>query len=102
MKDKIKTRTVPLQLLKDDAGEFTGDVKAVIATLDVVDHHRDIVLSGAIGKQEVVGFLITTMNLGQTSLAAVIYLLVKVEFMNTVEKLSSRANCLQTWNAQRR
>ena len=44
---------MPLQLLKDDAGEFTGDVKAVIATLGVVDHHRDIILSGAIGKQEV-------------------------------------------------
>ena len=51
---KFKTRTSAWQLLKNDEGEFTGEVKAVIATLNVVDHQRDIILSGAIGKQEVV------------------------------------------------
>ena len=43
-----------VELVKADGGdEPTGEVKAIIATLDVVDRHGDVLLPGSVGKQDV-------------------------------------------------
>ena len=45
--------TSDVELKAGEDGELTGEVKAVIATLDVIDHHGDVLLPGAVGKQDV-------------------------------------------------
>ena len=53
MNDKIETKTYHgrMEFKKDDGQE--GYFSAVFATLNVIDHHDDVTLPGAFGKQDV-------------------------------------------------
>ena len=53
MKTK-QLKTSEVELVKADDGNLTGEIKAVIAKMDVIDHDGDIMSSGSVGKQEVV------------------------------------------------
>ena len=53
--------TSNIELVKNDEDQLTGEVKAVIAKMDVIDHDGDIMESGSVGKQEV---LVSSYNHG--------------------------------------
>lgn len=46
-----KTYRAKMVLKRDDDGEGTGQVEAVFATLNVIDHDEDVTLPGAFGTQ---------------------------------------------------
>ncbi len=47
-----KTYRAKMVLKRDDDGEGTGQVEAVFATLNVIDHDKDVTMPGAFGTQQ--------------------------------------------------